>query len=106
MLSRLELQERYGYDEGRECAAVASCANCGATSRDSYLNEYPREDGTYPLLCDDCADEERRAEERADLEAIGAARRCCQCKTKQARATSIYCSDHCKQSFYAELRGA
>jgi len=73
MLSRLELQERYGYDEDRECAAVASCANCGATSTDAYLNEYPCEDGTYPLLCDDCAAEERRAEERADALAKEAA---------------------------------
>jgi len=73
MLSRSELQERYGYDEGRECAAVASCANCGATSYDSYLVEYPCEDGTYPLLCDDCCEEERRAEERADALAKEAA---------------------------------
>jgi hypothetical protein len=73
MKSRSELQELYGYDEGYELAAVSVCANCGATSTDSYLNEYPCEDGTYPLLCDDCAEEERRAEQLADALAKEAA---------------------------------
>jgi len=53
-------------DERYETVAVPSCANCGWTAANgAYLLEYPREDGTWPLLCDDCAAEERHCEQRA-----------------------------------------
>jgi len=52
---------------------------------------------TVTALCDSFRTER--------LARIAAPRRCCECKTKQAKPTSLYCSDRCKQSFYAELRG-
>lgn len=36
---------------------------------------------------------------------IAGPKQCCNCKTNRARWDSIYCSDSCKQRFYAELRG-
>jgi len=72
-MTRSELKDLYGYDEGRKCAAVACCANCNRTPTQADLIEYPAANGTWPLLCEDCAAEERRSEERADALAKEAA---------------------------------
>ena len=40
------------------------CQNCGTT--DGYLDRIWTDDGTKPLLCEDCAEEVRRLEKLAD----------------------------------------
>jgi hypothetical protein len=45
-------------------AAINACQNCGVTH--GYLAEVWTDDGTKPLLCDDCAQEVRRLEKLAD----------------------------------------
>jgi hypothetical protein len=51
-------------DDSLSSSAVNVCQNCGATH--GYIEEIWTDDGRKPLLCEDCAEEVRRMEKRAD----------------------------------------
>lgn len=57
------LAEMSGGDVGRR-----ACENCGTTG--GYIVEIWTDDGTRPLLCEDCAEEVRRLEQLADALAM------------------------------------